>query len=477
TGASFSADFGQIHALVGENGAGKSTMIKILSGVLRPDTGDIRVRGTELALRGPRDAQQLGIATVFQELTLMPWMTVAENLLLHDAPRGRFGLIQRRALGRRAARILDEFGITRVDPNELAGNMSVAERQVVEIVRALRQRPDILFLDEPTAALGEHEVEWLFAHVRELRDAGCCVIFTSHRWREIEDLADRVTVFRNGTDVASRDAFTEDEAVTLMTGRSIDRIYPNPPASYAKGVPPALEARNLRGSGLHEVSLSLQPGEIVGVGGLAGQGQRQLFLALFGAHRLAAGSVLVSGKPVSLRNPSDAIRHGIALIPEDRKNEGLLLPLSVRDNLSLANLRAIAPFGVVQHRAERQMVGAMIDRLAIRTSEPSQRAAGTLSGGNQQKVLLGRWLLTRANVLLLYDVTRGVDAATKHDLYALIVELAQSGKAVLMFSSETEEVAHLSHRVLVMREGRISTELAGDFDAESIVAAAVKEHV
>jgi ribose transport system ATP-binding protein len=387
----------------------------------------------------------------------MPWMTVAENLVLHDAPKGRSGLIRRRSFGEQAERILDSFDVTRVDPNELASNLSVAERQVVEIVRALRQEPEILFLDEPTAALGEKEVAWLFGLVRQVRDAGCCVIFTSHRWREIEDLADHVTVFRNGTDVASRTAFTEDEAVTLMTGRSIDRVYPTPPASYQRTVPAALEARGLRGTGL------------------AGQGQRQLFLALFGALRLTHGTVLVDGRPVRLRRPSDATRAGIALVPEDRKTEGLLLPMSVRDNLSLANLKAIAPYGVVIRKSEQRMVGDIIDRLSIRTSDPSAQAAGTLSGGNQQKVLLGRWLLTAAKVLLLYDVTRGVDAATKHDLYALIVELAQSGHGILMFSSETEEVAHLSHRVLVMREGRIGAELTGGVDAEAIVAAALKE--
>jgi ribose transport system ATP-binding protein len=472
--ASFEASFGEVHALVGENGAGKSTMIKILSGVLRPDAGTITIRGRQLDLVTPQDAKALRIATVFQELTLMPWMTVADNLLLDDPPRGVAGLIRRRRLGERADEVLTRYGATGIDPLELAANLSVAQRQVLEIVRALRRDPQILFLDEPTAALSGREVEWLFRLVRDARERGCCIIFTSHRWREVEDIANRITVYRNGADVATRNQLTEDEAVTLMTGRAIDRVYPAPPPLAANGAA-ALEVRGLHGSGLRGVSLSVHPGEILGIGGLAGQGQRQLFLSLFGATR-STGEIHVGGRPRRIRRPKDAIRAGLALVPEDRKNEGLLLPLSARDNLTLSILGQVSRAGLIDRRAERAQVERMVDRLRIRTTSGAAQPAGTLSGGNQQKLLLGRWLLTRANVLLMYDVTRGVDAATKHDLYQLITALAAEGKAVLLYSSETEEMAHLCHRVLVMREGQVSAELTGPVDAEAIVAASLREH-
>jgi ribose transport system ATP-binding protein len=435
------------------------------------------MRGEELQLSGPADAQARGIGTVFQELTLLPWMTAAENLLLRDAPRGRGGLIRRRALGARADEIFSEFGVEGIDPLDLVSSLSVAQRQMIEIIRTLREHPQVLFLDEPTAALPEREVQWLFEIVRRLRDEGACVIFTSHRWREVEDIADRITVFRNGEHVATRPRIDEAEAVTLMTGRTIDRAYPEPTALPADARP-VLEVRGLRAEGVRDVSLVLRQGEILGVGGLAGQGQRELFMTLFGARKSSGGEVVVNGRPRRLRKPADAIRAGmgIALVPEDRKAEGLLLPMSVRDNLTLAVLGEIGRGGLLRPRVEQQRVREIVDRLAIRTSRPSIQEAGTLSGGNQQKLLIGRWLVAGAGVLLLYDITRGVDAATKRDIYALMMELAAEGRALLFYSSETEEMAHLCHRVLVMREGAVAAELAGPgIDTESIVAAAVVE--
>jgi ribose transport system ATP-binding protein len=476
--AAFSASFGEIHALVGENGAGKSTLIKILCGVLRPDEGSIRVRGEEVALSGPAEAQGKGIGTVFQELTLMPSMTVAENLLLRDPPTGKARLIRRRHLAGRAEEIFAEFGVEGIDPLDLASSLSVADRQVIEIIRTLRRQPDVLFLDEPTAALAEREVAWLFENVRRRRDDGACVIFTSHRWREVEDIADRITVFRNGEQVATRPQISESEAVTLMTGRTIDRAYPEPPA-LDEAAPPVLEVKGLSADGVRDVSLTLRRGEILGIGGLAGQGQRQLFMTLFGARKSTGGEVIVGGRARRLRKPSDAIRAGmgIALVPEDRKAEGLLLPMSVRDNLTLAILDKVSDAGVLRPGAENRRTREMVERLDIRTNRPSVQEAGTLSGGNQQKVLIGRWLATGAEVLLLYDITRGVDAATKRDIYQLMMELAGEGKALLFYSSETEEMAHLCHRVLVMREGALAAELAGpSADAETIVAAALTEH-
>jgi ribose transport system ATP-binding protein len=476
--ASFSARFGEVHALVGENGAGKSTMIKILSGVLRPDNGLVRVKGAESDFRSPHDARAAGVGTVFQELTLMPWMTVAENLLLRYEPRGRTRLIKRRELVSRADDHFARLGIQGIDPSELPAALSLAQRQVIEVARALLRDPAILVLDEPTSALAEQEVAWLFRLVRDLRDRGKAVIFTSHRWSEVANLADRITIFRNGEHVATEEHITEGEAVTLMTGRTIDRMYPER-RLLAADAETVLEVRDLQGVQANGISFALRKGEILGIGGLAGQGQQDLFMTLFGARKASGGEIWIGGKARRIRKPSDAIKlgMGIALVPEDRKTEGLMLPMSVRDNLTLAILGRVAVAGVLNPAAERANVRRAVQRLQIRTSRPTVQAVGTLSGGNQQKVLLGRWLLAESNILLLYDITRGVDVGTKHDIYELMMELVGEGKSLIFYSSETEEIARLCHRVLVMREGRVAAELEGESaDAEAIVAAAVREN-
>ncbi len=475
--ASLGAEFGEVHALVGENGAGKSTMIKIMSGVLRPDEGVVRIKGAEVDFRSPHAARALGVGTVFQELTLMPWMTVAENLFLRNEPSGPARLVRRRELASRADELFARLGIRGIDPRELPASLSLAQRQVIEIAHALLLDPEILFLDEPTSALAEQEVEWLFGLIRDLRGRGTCVVFTSHRWGEVANIADRITIFRNGEHVATRDRLTESEAVTLMTGRTIDRMYPEVPPLEAEA-PTVLEVRDLRGERVQGVSFGLHWGEILGIGGLAGQGQRDLFMTLFGARKAAGGEIRVDGKARRIRKPADAIklRMGIALVPEDRKTEGLMLPMSVRDNLTLAILGRVAFCGILNPASEHAHVRRAVRRLQIRTGRPSVQEVGTLSGGNQQKVLIGRWLLAQSDVLLLYDITRGVDVGTKHDIYELMMELVAEGKSLLFYSSETEEMARLCHRVLVMREGRIAAELAGEgTDAETIVAASLKE--
>jgi ribose transport system ATP-binding protein len=470
--ATFRAVRGEVHALVGENGAGKSTMIKSLAGMIRPDQGQVLIGGDEVRLRSPQDALRRGVNTVFQELTLLPRMTVAENLLMGREPRGRSHLIARRDLPGAAREVLAEHGVDSVDPGELVEDLPLAQQQLVEIVRAVMLEPHVLILDEPTSALSEREVEWLFGLVRGLRDGGSCVVFTSHRWSEVTDLADRITVFRNGTDVGTHEQIDEAEAVTEMTGREVSTAYPEPEEKPDREV--VLEAENLEASGLHGVSLALHAGEILGIGGLEGQGQRELFHALFGLEP-ASGGLKLRGKGTRLRSPRDAIRAGIAFIPQDRKAEGLLLPMTVRDNLTLPILRRIATAGVLRPLAERKASEGVIDRLHIDVRRPGQ-PVGTLSGGNQQKVLLGRWLLADSHILLLYDVTRGVDVATKQDLYALILEVAAQGRAILFYSSDTEEIAHLCHRVLVLREGAIAQELQGpSVSAEDIIGASFKE--
>jgi ribose transport system ATP-binding protein len=318
----------------------------------------------------------------------------------------------------------------------------------------------------------KREVEWLYGLVRRLRDGGTCIVFTSHRWSEVTDLADRITVFRNGTDVGTRTELSEDEAVSLMTGREVSTAYKEPESEPEEEV--VLEAEDLTAPGLDGVSLRLHAGEILGIGGLEGQGQRELFHALFGLTG-AGGEITLRGERLRLRSPRDAIRAGIAFIPQDRKAEGLLLPMAVRENLTLPILRRIASAGVLHPAGERKTAQGMIERLGIDARRPGQ-PVGTLSGGNQQKVLLGRWLLADSSILLLYDVTRGVDVATKQDIYELITQLAADGRAILFYSSDTEEIAHLCHRVLVLREGAVAQELDGPgIPAEDIIGASFRE--
>jgi ribose transport system ATP-binding protein len=471
--ASFSARRGEVHALVGENGAGKSTLIKIFGGRLRPDGGEVRLAGDNVELNSPDAAHGHGVWTVFQELTLLPWMTVAENLLIGREPRGAFRLIDRARMAKEADSVLAGLGIHNIDPRGLVEDLSLAQQQIVEIVRVIVQDPDILLLDEPTSSLGENEVEWLFGLIRDLRRDNKCIIFTSHRWKEITDVADRITIFRNGGELGTFTEIDESRAVTLMTGQQVDALYPKlPPLEAAR---PLLEAHNLNGPGVSGVSLALRRGEILGIGGLAGHGHRELFFSLFGAAPTTGGDILVNGSKVRISNPHDAIGRGIALVPEDRKTEGLILPMSVGTNLTLAILPQLSALGVVRGGREGRTAHDMVGKLKIRTPglrNPVQQ----LSGGNQQKVLLARWLLADSHIVLLYDVTRGVDVATKHEIYELMTSLARDGRGVLFYSSDAEELAHLSHRVLVMREGRIAAELAAPgITAEDIVSAAVRE--
>ena len=468
---------GEVHALVGENGAGKSTLIKVLGGRIAPDSGEVRIKGRAVRLDGPEAGHRLGSWTVFQELTLLPWMSVAENLLIDRAPRGRLGLINRRAMVREAEAMLAGLGIHHIDPLALIEDVSLAERQIVEIVRAISHEPDILLLDEPTSSLVEREVAWLFGQIRRLRARGTAIVFTSHRWNEISSIADRITVFRSGQHVGTFSEIDESQAVTLMTGRRVETLYP--PLPPLPGDTIAMQVEGLTGPRVHGASFALRQGEILGVGGLAGHGHRELFFMLFGAEHATGGRVVLGGKPVRIRSPRDAMRRGVglALVPEDRKTEGLLLAMSVRDNLTLSVLPRLAPAGVLSPGRERRVAEEMSNRLKVRTAGIGA-PVGSLSGGNQQKVLVGRWLLADPSILLFYDVTRGVDVATKHEMYELMLRLAAEGRSVLFYSSDAEELAHLCHRVLVMREGRVAAELkAPGITAEDIVAAAMRENL
>ena len=409
----------------------------------------------------------------------MPWMTVAENLLLRYEPRGRTRLIRRRELVSRADDHFARLGIQGIDPSELPAALSLAQRQVIEIARALLRDPAILFLDEPTSALAEQEVAWLFRLVRDLRDRGKAVIFTSHRWSEVADLADRITIFRNGEHVATREHLTEGEAVTLMTGRTIDRMYPDrrPLSADAETV---LEVRDLQGAQASGISFAVRKGEILGIGGLAGQGQHDLFMTLFGARKASGGEILdrrqgPADPEAGRRDPAGNGHRARPRGPQDRGADAA--DVGARQPDARDPRTASPPPASSTPRPSARTCGVPCSVSRSSTSRPTVQAVGTLSGGNQQKVLLGRWLLAESNILLLYDITRGVDVGTKHDIYELMMELVGEGKSLIFYSSETEEIARLCHRVLVMREGRVAAELEGESaDAEAIVAAAVREN-
>ena len=463
--ASLTLHAGRIHALLGENGAGKSTLIKIMSGVVQADEGRLTFEGREVRFPKPAAANQAGIVCVFQELSLVPDLSVADNLFIADPPR-RFGLIDRRAQRRLAEEWLARAGAEDVHPLAPVKDLPLSRRQMVEIAKALARRPRILILDEATSALTAADVEKIFVVLKRLRSEGLALLYISHRMQEIAELADDCTVFRNGRNVATYAAGSKSDAevVELMIGREYSHVFPPKPPPVSSAQPPILETRGLGWANrLKDISLAVRPGEIVGLGGLDGQGQRELLLALFGVLRGLSGEVRIDGRPVAIGGPAAARakRIGMALIPEDRKTEGLMLPMSVRDNLSFAALGRLSRGGVVDRAAERQAIDGMLDLLAIKTAGVDI-PVGALSGGNQQKVVIAKWLMLAPRIVLLNDPTRGIDVGTKQEIYQLLRKLADRGVAILFYSTDYDELIGCCDRVLVLYDGGISRELAGD---------------
>ncbi len=471
----FSARAGEVHALLGENGAGKSTFIQILSGAVRHDGGSILVDGTEFRPANPDEAQARGIAAVFQELSLIPDLTVEENIWFRHEPMTRWRTTDRGAMRRQTMELLGRYAFPQLRPDQELRRLTLAERQIVEIAKALAKNPRILILDEATSALPAREAEWLLKLTRQLAGEGRLVIFISHRMAEVRAIADRLTIFRNGRTVAAHEAnaVSDGEIVSQMIGRNLDRLYPERVPTATDRV--ALEVTDFAsGSRLTGVSFSLREGEVLGVGGLQGHGQRELFQALFGAVK-ATGMLELWGKPASIASPRAALtgRDGIALVPEDRRGQGLLLTKSVRENLTLAVIKRFTDRGFLSSVKEAALVREMVDFLRIKADTPDQ-LAGTLSGGNQQKVIFGKMLLTEARVLLLYDPTRGVDVGTKGEIFQLMRDLAAKGYAILFHSSDMPELVHVADRVLVMRNGRVAATLDGDrISEENILGAAM----
>jgi ribose transport system ATP-binding protein len=456
---------GRVHAILGENGAGKSTLIKIMAGVVSPDEGRMFLDGREVTFAEPTAANAAGIVCIFQELSLIPDLSVADNIVIADPPT-RFGMIDRRAQQAIAEEALERAGGRDIDPRELVKDLPLSRRQIVEIAKALARRPRVLILDEATSALTAADVETVFGVLRRLRTEGTALLYISHRMHEIAELADDCTVFRNGRKIATYAAGTktDDEVVELMIGREYRSVFPPKDSTVDPGSTPVLEVRDLAWAPrLNGVSLSVRAGEVVGLGGLDGQGQRDLLLALFGVLRGVSGEVLVDGTPRAIDSPRAAKADdvGMALIPEDRKTEGLMLPMSVRDNLSFAAMDRISRGGIVDRAAEREAIDRMVRLLAIKVASPAN-PVGSLSGGNQQKVVIAKWLMNRPRIILLNDPTRGIDVGTKQELYVLLRRLAAEGAAIILYSTDYDELIGCCDRVLVMYDGAVSAVLEGD---------------
>jgi ribose transport system ATP-binding protein len=460
---------------MGENGAGKSTLIKVLSGVVQPSGGTVLMDGAPVRFAGPADAQARGIVCVFQELSLLPDLSVADNIGIFDPPR-RFGMIDRGAQHREAERLLALVGCNTIDPRERVRDLPLSRQQMVEIAKALGRRPRLLVLDEATSALTADDVAVIGRLIRDLRDRGLCVLYISHRMHEIRELADTCSVYANGRHIESFASGTRSEAeiVRMMIGREISQAFP-PRPKPATAAPPVLQTRGLSWTDrLCGLSVNLAPGEIVGLGGLDGQGQREFLLALFGGLAGLEGEILVDGTPVHLTGPvaAKAAPLGIALIPEDRKTEGLMLPLSVRENLTITMLERFRSGPLIDRALERRAVEDIVGRMQIKAV--LDLPVATLSGGNQQKVVIGKWLITQPRVLLLTDPTRGIDVGTKQEIYRLLRELAASGTAILFYTTDYDELIGLCDRVLIFYAGRIVRELTGDsITEEAIISGAL----
>jgi ribose transport system ATP-binding protein len=468
---------GRIHAILGENGAGKSTLIKVMAGVVAPDEGRMTMAGNEVSFASPAEANKAGIVCIFQELSLIPDLSVADNIVISDPPK-KFGMIDRRRQRAIAEEALARAGAADIHPHALVKDLPLSRRQMVEIAKALARKPRILILDEATSALTAADVSKVFAVLKRLRSEGLALLYISHRMHEIAELADECTVFRNGRNVATYKAGSksDNEVVELMIGREYSHIFPPKPPAAADGRRPVLECRNLGWNGrLRDISLSVKAGEVIGLGGLDGQGQRELLLALFGVLRGVSGEILIDGRPASIASPAAARAEGIgmALIPEDRKTEGLMLPMSVRENLSFAALDQVSSAGVIDRAAEQRLIDEMVRLLAIRTAGVDI-PVGALSGGNQQKVVIAKWLMRKPRIILLNDPTRGIDVGTKQELYQLLRQLADAGAAIIFYSTDYDELIGCCDRVLVLYDGAIKRELAGEEITErALIASAL----
>lgn len=446
---------GSVHALMGENGAGKSTLMKIIAGIYTPDRGSFKLRGVDIKLASPLDALENGIAMIHQELNLMAPMTVAENIWIRREPLGRFGFVNHSAM-RRMTRALFERLTIDIDPDAEVGRLSVANRQMVEIAKAVSYESDVLIMDEPTSALTEREVAHLFRIIRRLREDGKGIVYITHKMNELFEIADEVSVFRDGRHIATHpsSAVTRDDIIQMMVGREITQMFPKTVAPFGDVV---LSVRGLGLEGVfRDVSFELRTGEILGIAGLVGSGRSNIAETLFGVTPATAGEIRVNGKPVAINSPRVAMDQGMAFLTEDRKETGCFLGLDILENTQMAVLtRDYARAGFVRQTALTAACKALTDQLKVKTPDLQERIFN-LSGGNQQKVLVARWLLTKPRILILDEPTRGIDVGAKAEIHRLISELAGDGVAIIMISSELPEVLGMSDRVMVIHEGQVT---------------------
>ena len=462
---------GEVHALMGENGAGKSTLMKVLSGVYPKDSGEIRMDGLPVEIPNPRAAQALGIGIIHQELNLMNHLSAAQNIFIGREPRGRYGVfLDEDALNRQAAQIFDRMRL-QLDPRTLVGELTVAKQQMVEIAKALSFDSRVLIMDEPTAALNNAEIDDLFRIIRQLQEHGVGIIYISHKMDELRQISNRVTIMRDGQYIATVPTIGTpiDTIIGMMVGRQLDNSGPEVPDTSANDV--VLEVKGLsRGAAIKDVSFSLRKGEILGFAGLMGAGRTEVARAVFGADAIDAGEIRVHGAKVSIRSPRDAVAHGIGYLSEDRKHFGLATGLDVKTNVVMSSMDKFLTKGLfLDQPAIREAAQGYVRQLSIKTPSIDQPVR-LLSGGNQQKIVIAKWLLRDCDILFFDEPTRGIDIGAKNEIYKLLNALAAQGKAIVMISSELPEVLRMSHRILVMCEGRITGELAAaDASQEKIM--------
>ena len=450
---------GEIHGIVGENGAGKSTLMKILSGVYRMEQGELFIDGSKVEIENPVQSQNMGISIIYQELNLVNTLSVAENIYLGRLKDKK----PLRSIYKMAAEHLQNIGID-IEPHSLVGKLSVSERQFVEIAKALSFQARIIIMDEPTTTLTTEETKRLFEIINRLKSTGVTVLYISHKLDEIMELCDRVSIMRDGKLVktCNKEQIDRNEMIALMVGRTLDMEYP-PRENLSKET--VMQVKNLNANKVFDVNFELKKGEILGLVGLVGSGRTELVRALFGADKKITGEILIEGKRVNIRNPMDAKRHGIALVTEDRKQLGLLLEFSVGQNITMSSLKKFCFYGFMNRKREEREAGEYVEKLAIKTPSLKTKVLN-LSGGNQQKCIIARWLETEPKILILDEPTRGVDVGAKYEIYLLMKQIVANGGSIIMISSELNEVLNMSNRVLVMREGR----LTGEFDPEKVSA-------
>lgn len=449
---------GEVHGLMGENGAGKSTLMKILAGAQKADTGQIKLEGKPIVVDTPLQAMNLGIGIIYQELMLVPHLSVAENIFLGREPRALPGWVDGRSMRRQAQALMDEMGMS-IDVRAPVGGLALAQRQMVEIAKATSRQSKVIAMDEPSATLTEHELERLLTLIASLKARGIGIVYISHRMEEVFRICDRVTIMRDGKTVGvSRiGEVSREDLVRTMVGRSLDETFPAAPVLPGK---PVLQVKGLSRPGvLHNISFTVHAGEVVALAGLVGAGRTEIARCLFGADPFSSGEFLLDGKPFTPRSPGHAIRAGIGFVTEDRKDQGLVLPMTIRENISLASMNKVSRAGFIVRSREAHQAQEGVRRLRVRTPSVEQKA-GSLSGGNQQKVVIAKWLETPLKLLILDEPTRGIDVGAKREIYLIMHELLAQGAAILMISSELPEVLGMADRILVVREGRIAGELA-----------------